>query len=297
MSRKTEIQVGATVLIALAILIWGLAWLKDYSLQRSRRIWHVEFPESGGLAASDEVQVNGLRKGEVRSMALKGDRVRIDLSLDNSITLTHDSRISIRDFGLMGEKVIAVELRATGEPYRPDDIIPGVYEKGLSEVMGNVGTTVDAIARLAGKLETIADAVDQDGGVAKTIRNFDRTTEELHRTVVENRVALHETLTNLAAAAKTAKSLTTDREPQLRKTLDDFSSAANKMEQLSTRLDSLRQVLQNVSSKVDRGEGTIGKLVQDEKLYADLNDSVHSLKELIEDIKAHPKKYFKFSVF
>ena len=89
MSRKTEIQVGATVLIALAILIWGLAWLKEYSLQRSSRIWHVEFPESGGLSPSDEVQVNGMRKGQVKTMKLMGDHVRIDLSLDKEITLDY----------------------------------------------------------------------------------------------------------------------------------------------------------------------------------------------------------------
>ena len=66
MSRRTEIQVGVTVLVAIAILITGVAWLKDYTLQRETRVYNVTFPQAGGLSASDEVQVNGIRKGESR---------------------------------------------------------------------------------------------------------------------------------------------------------------------------------------------------------------------------------------
>ncbi|MEY4373998.1 MAG: hypothetical protein RL760_164, partial [Candidatus Eisenbacteria bacterium] len=65
MSRRTEIQVGITVLAALGITLWGVTWLKEMSLSRKVRQWHVTFPQTGGLATSDEVQVNGLRKGNV----------------------------------------------------------------------------------------------------------------------------------------------------------------------------------------------------------------------------------------
>ena len=69
------------------------------------------------------------------------------------------------------------------------------------------------------------------------------------------------------------------------------------MDALTGRLDSLRAVIQTVTVRVERGEGTLGKLVNDDKLYADLNTSVQSLKSLIEDIKANPKKYLKISIF
>ena len=69
------------------------------------------------------------------------------------------------------------------------------------------------------------------------------------------------------------------------------------MDQLSGRLDSLRAVIHTTTSRVERGEGTLGKLIKDDQLYAELHDSVQSLKELIEDIRAHPKKYLKISFF
>src|SRR5439155_20847242 len=81
LSRRTEIQVGATVLVALGITLWGVTWLKELSLTKKVRVWQVTFPQTGGLSTSDEVQVNGLRKGAVSSVQLVGDHVLVNLAI------------------------------------------------------------------------------------------------------------------------------------------------------------------------------------------------------------------------
>src|SRR5438093_12592539 len=128
MSQATEFKVGLTVLIAILVLIVSVVWLKDISLHERKRLYVLSFTNTGGLAASDEVQVNGIRKGQVRDMKLAGDRVLVDLELSRDVRLTRDSRVSIRNVGLMGEKVIAIDLRTSGEAYGPRDTIPGTYE-------------------------------------------------------------------------------------------------------------------------------------------------------------------------
>ena len=297
MSRRAEIQVGLTVLAALVILIVGVVWLKDYSLHRNLQVWHVSFAQTGGLAASDEVQVNGMRKGAVSEMKLQGDHVIVDLALDKEVHLTRDSRVAIRNVGLMGEKVIAVDLKTTGGAYGKDDIIPGTYELGVPEVMASMGGAVDNVNRITTQLSRIADAMDKNGDLATAVRNFRETSENLKLAVQENRVSLRQALGDFAAMSKTARGLTTDREVQLRRTLDNFSQAADHMNQMAMRLDSLRASLQTITSRVEHGQGTLGKLVNDDRVYRDLNGSIQSLKALIEDIKANPKKYLKVSVF
>jgi phospholipid/cholesterol/gamma-HCH transport system substrate-binding protein len=296
-SRRNDIQVGVTVLVAIGILIWGMAWLKDWSLRQGKKVWTVQFTEAGGLAQSDEVQVNGMRKGDVRSMELEGDKVIVKLALDPEITITRDSRVAIRNVGLMGEKVIAVDLRVTGAPYRTTDLIPGYYERDLGAMMGEMGETVSAVRGLAVRLEEVAGLLTPEGRLSKTIDNFSRTSEELQLVVTENRAQVNQTMRNFASASGTVKRLTTDRETDLARAMDSFSRSADKMDLLAGRLDSLRAVIQTVATRVEGGEGTLGKLVNDEKLYADLNSSVKSMKELIEDVKRNPRKYFKFSVF
>ena len=297
MSRKSEIQVGITVLGALAILIVGIVWLKDYSLHRDQRVWRVRFQQTGGLAASDEVQVNGMRKGAVSAMKLEGDHVIVDLALDQEVQLTRDSRVAIRNVGLMGEKVIAIDLATTGGVYPKNEIIPGVYELGVPEVMASMGGAVDNVNKITAQLSRIADAMGQNGDLAGAVRNFRETSENLKAAVQENRVALKSTLGDFAAVSKTARGLTTDKEAQLRATLDNFSKAAENLNLVAGRLDSLRSSLQVITSRVEHGQGTLGKLVNDDRVYKDLNASILALRLLIEDIKANPKKYLKFSMF
>jgi phospholipid/cholesterol/gamma-HCH transport system substrate-binding protein len=296
-SRRREIQVGVTVLVALAILVLGVTWLKDFSLARKVREWTVSFPQTGGLSSSDEVQVNGLRKGAVSGVALAGDRVIVRLALDHEVTLTTDSRVAIRNVGLMGEKVIAVDLRTTGRPYTDRDTIAGVYEKGIPEVMTELGGTIEAVSTIAVQVQALAEAMNRDGNFSETVKNFRATSLELRDAVKENRATLRQTLGDFSAAARTAKGLTTDRESELRGTLDEFSRAAANMNRLSSRLDSLRASLQTVTDKVGSGEGTLGKLVHDETLYRDVKSSIQSLNDLIADIKKNPKKYLHVSVF
>ncbi|NOT33792.1 MAG: MCE family protein [Candidatus Eisenbacteria bacterium] len=297
MSRRTEIQVGITVLAALAIVVVSVMWLKDFSMGRGARVWTVAFPQTGGLSKSDEVQVNGIRKGAVDDVALAGDGVVVKLALASDVHLTSDSRVAIRNVGLMGEKVISVDLRTSGQRYAVTDTIPGVYEKGIPEVMAELGGTISAVNAIASNMQALASTMNENGSFAATLANFKQTSEELRGAVTENRATLRNTLGDFAAAARTARGLTTDREAQLRKSLDDFGRAAENMNRLSSRLDSLRASLQSVTSRVDRGEGSLGKVMKDDSLYNEIKGSIRSLNDLIADVKKNPKKYLHVSVF
>ncbi len=297
MSRRTEIEVGITVLVALGVLIWGVTWLKEFSLERQVRVWYVSFPQSGGLGASDEVQVNGIRKGEVKAMRLQGDHVIVDLALSSEIQLTSLCRVAIRNVGLMGEKVIAVDLKQSGQPYTSRDTIQGVYEQGLSEVSASLGEAMGAVSLLADELRGVTEVLSKSGDLARTLKNFRQTSEELKQSVSENRAMLKSTIENFSASAQTTKHLTADREAELRQAFSDFASAAEKMDHLAGRLDSLRSALQSVTTKLDSGQGTLGKLVNDDKLYNDVSAAAANIKALVADIKANPKKYFKVEIF
>ena len=296
MNRGTEIRVGVTVIAGLVILIGGILGLSNYAKVRVMRVWHVRFPQTGGLGQGDEVQVNGMRKGAVRSMALLGDGVVIDLGLARDVQLTRDSRVAIRNVGLMGQKVIAVDLRTSGEVYSTRDTIVGEFEQGMPEVLASLGVAVNGIKSLAVELDSLSSALGA-GGIAATVSNFRRTSEQLRFSVEENRAQLHTTIENFAAASKSARAMTSGREAQIRQAVDHFASAAENLDHVSGRLDSLRSSLQSVATKLDRGQGSLGKMVNDDRLYADLAVSVKALRSMIEDMRSNPQKYFKFSVF
>lgn len=296
-NRKTEIQVGVTVLVALAVLLWGIAWLSAYAKARVQRVWVVRFEQAGGLGEGNDVLVNGVRKGVVKSLKLEGDHVLAEISLARDVTITHDSKVALRTVTMMGDKVIAVDYRATGGDWSVRDTVPGVFEKGLPEVMTDLGDVTGSVTRIATQLDSLATRLERDGGLTATVASFQRTSRELERAVAENRVALGQTMANLSSTSESARNLVAGREEQIKAALDHFSRAAENFDRLSTRLDSLRAVIESTAGKVDRGDGTLGRLVNDEKLYTDLNASVRDLRALLADLKANPRKYFKFSVF
>ena len=297
MSRRTEIEVGLTILVAVVVLLWGVTWLKEFQFQRSVRVWQVLFPETSGLTGSDDVMVNGIKKGTVHGMRLSGDGVLVDLALSSDVTLTRDSKVTIRNMGLMGEKVIGVELRTTGGAWTVKDTIPGAFEKGIPEVMGDVAVTIESVTQLSARLASLVEATDKHGDLTGTMKNMRLSSEELRATIHETRGTLKTTLANMAAVSKTTKALTTDREAQLGKAIDDFSSASEKLDRLAGRLDSLRAVLHEVANKVNHGDGTLGKMVNDKKLYESTSATMDSLRALITDIKKNPKKYVKIGLF
>ena len=285
------------MLVAVAVLLWGVTWLKEFQFQRSVRVWHVLFPQTGGLSPSDEVQVNGIKKGSIHTMHLSGDGVLVDLALASDVTLTRDSKVTIRNLGLMGEKVIGVDLRVSGGDWTTNDTIPGGYEKGIPEVMGDVAVTIEAVTQLSARLASLVESTDKHGDLTGTMKNLRLSTDELRATIHETRGTLKTTLDNMAAVSKTTKALTTDRQAQLGKAIDDFSSASEKLDRLAGRLDSLRAVLHQVAEKVNNGDGTLGKMVNDKKLYESTSATMDSLRALITDIKKNPKKYVKIGIF
>jgi phospholipid/cholesterol/gamma-HCH transport system substrate-binding protein len=297
MSRRTEIQVGITVLLGIAVLLWGVAFLSGWAKGGDTRIWHVKFAQAGGLAVGNDVQVNGVRAGSIKTMRLEGDHVIADLKVNRDITITSDSRVFVRPIGLMGDRVIAVDYRLSGAILSPADTLTGVYEKGMPEVMAEMGGATGGITAVSAQLDSVAVAMSRNGGMGPTVQHLRRATEDLSLAIQENRASLKSTLSNFAAASATARELTAGREAQLRATMDHFSAAAENLDRLTTRLDSLRASVQVTASRLERGEGSLGKLLNDDKLYAGLNASVRDLQALINDVKAKPKKYFKFSVF
>ena len=290
-------QVGITVLAALVIVIAGVTWLKELSLSRRTHAWVVRFPQSGGLAASDEVRVNGIRMGSVKSMDLVGDHVVITLALASEVRLTTSSRVAISNVGLMGEKVVAVTLHDGGRPFGARDTIDGEFEQGVPEVMAALGQSVDAMASITRQLKRLAETLEKEGNFSRTVRNFNQTSEELRLAVVENRALLRRTLEDLSVAARTTRGITTDKDAEVRHTIDQLSEAAERMNRLSGRLDSLRATLQSVAGRVDRGQGTLGRLVNDDSLYVQVRATTTSLQSLIEDIRKNPRRYVKLSIF
>src|SRR5512138_1054049 len=132
---SAELKVGASVLMAAAILLLGILWVKDYRLGISRYDCNVHFSNVGTLEPGDPVTVMGVKKGLVNHIRIDGDRVLVTFSLDKDVAMHSDAKITLMSSGLMGERFINIEPGTSSDLLDSSDPIEGEYSAGIPEIM------------------------------------------------------------------------------------------------------------------------------------------------------------------
>jgi phospholipid/cholesterol/gamma-HCH transport system substrate-binding protein len=298
-SQRTEVAVGVTVIVALAVVVWSVTALRQVRLAEATRHWRVEFSDVGGLAEDDPVTVNGVKKGSVKEIHLAPHGlVVVDFLLTRDVRLAHGDRVYIRNVGLMGEKFIAIAPGPGGTAYDAQrDTIEGVYESGIPEVVSQMGTALASLEKLSDRFDRLLAIAEEHNTVHTTLVNVEAASSDLRHTLDDSRENLVAIADNLRVTSEIARRTAESNEPKVGRALDDVSHTSARMDSLIARLDTLSAELTDVSRKVNSGQGTAAKLVNDRALYDETRLALRELTNLVRDLRTNPKKYFKVSVF
>lgn len=298
-SRNAEIAVGVTVILAVGLVVWSVTFLRQVRLAEGTRMWRARFSDVGGLAEDDPVTVNGVKKGTVRDILLApGGRVIVDFRMTKDVAFVHGDRVFVRNVGLMGEKFIAVDRGPGGAAFdAARDTIEGVYESGIPEVVSQMGTALSALERLSDEVDRVLALAEEKNTVKHTLSNVEAASAELKRTLADSHDDFMALAANLRAASESARRTAETNEPKVSRALDDVSRTSARMDSLLARVDTLSVALASVTRKLDAGDGTAGRLLNEHALYDDTRRAVRELTDLVRDLKANPKKYFHVSVF
>ncbi len=274
--RGLEFRVGIFVILALLLLISGFFWLGEFRAGRAGYGVKVLFTDVGGLRAGDPVHIAGVEKGKVLKIELKKHVVEVDLWLDSDVQLSSDCRVLIRDIAMIsGTKFVKIEPGKSEAPLDLSKPVWGVTppDFSLSDLQLVAGHMSGILDRLANHLVTEETAKS----LKETIQNTNRLTRDLSKMTSQSRTHIVQGLKDLRSASEK---------------LNELISS----EEFNATLASLRVISESLE-KVSQGKGTLGKLMTDEELYGELRETTGALRELVEDIRANPKRYVKFSIF
>jgi len=262
-SRNIELKVGIFVIFGIVILTLGYLWIKQARLKGRGYKITINFDDATGLKRGDPIWVLGVEKGKVFSINLARDKVSTVCYVDGDVQLKKDAKAAIKDVALIsGTKF--VELK-TGDDEESFDISKPLKGKGApSFSLSELGDILGPIRKIAEKIS--------GGDVDKTLENISIASQELAGLVKENRAGIKRTVKNA--------------EKDLRKIV----AVADKLDK---NLDLLSKFLEDIN----KGKGTVGRLMKDEKLYNELEATLKETKGLIKDIKENPKKYINIRVF
>jgi phospholipid/cholesterol/gamma-HCH transport system substrate-binding protein len=296
-NRTIELRVGIVVAIAAIILFLGIIWIKEYRFNVERYRYGVLFPNVGALGVGDPVTVLGVKKGTVESIILSGGDVLVTFNLTTDVKLKKDAKFTVMNIGLMGERFIDVSPGHSPELLDLSRPVEGFYDTGIPEVMGMAGQMLDEIRRLVAHLEGIFGTEWSQESFKETIKDLRKLSADLVTLLDRNKDKLEKTATDLSYTSSELKALVERNKEKLQSSVDNFTTSSAKLDTITTTLSSLSVSLKNLTQKIESGEGTFGKLVNDSTLYNDLRKTTNNLDELVTDIKKNPKKYLKVSLF
>ncbi len=286
-----EVWVGAFVLAALLAGLTALFLLTDAATFRGRYIVTTIVDDAGGMRRGDPVQMRGVNIGRIQRFDIQPEGVAIRLELEGEYDVPVGSRVVVRSGGLLGGMVADV-IPGRGEAsLRGGDEIPGTSAPAFGD-FGTLQARAEAVLGQAQDLLSPSTLAALESGA----HSLDRTLTETEALVGSQRAQIVALVASLRRSAAGLEAGAAGGE--------DIARAAARLDSLIVRLDTVSTYLTRSGAalevtlgRIERGEGTLGRLSADPALYDQLNAAAAQIEALAEDIRVNPGRYLNISLF
>jgi phospholipid/cholesterol/gamma-HCH transport system substrate-binding protein len=304
-----EIKVGILITVALAGLLWGLNYLKGKDIFSSRNNYYAIYNNVDGLVASNAVLMNGYKIGIVSHIDFMKDhsgRLLVTLLLNNKVYIAKNSVARIFNMDLIGSKALRIDMGNSAEMLKDGDTLKTDLEKSLAQQLGqqvvplrdkaeNLIVSIDSVVGQLHRLlmDTITSNHIKDG-----IEHINHSLASIDNLVGSEQGKFYKMIANLESITSTLKA-NDEKISSILNNIDQVSDtlAAIQFAKVINHADEVLIQTNTLLEKINKGEGSLGKLANDEQLYNHLDSTAKDLDDLFKDLKANPKRYVHFSVF
>jgi phospholipid/cholesterol/gamma-HCH transport system substrate-binding protein len=292
--RSREIQVGVMVAIGLVILIAGLMFFKRVRLDTDMAAYHVDFNAVEGLRQGDRVQVRGIRVGSVAGFDILPGKVRVHLQIEDWVRLYENARVVLVMKGIVGEVLVDI-VPGSGTVVEPGHVFEGRNAASMLALGDKVNESLDKMSALSGEVRLFIGELRSKGLIAGPLAAAERTMLEVEGTVAENRTAMRKLTRNLSELTETLDAALGDG--RLDTLLASTGSAAEEVATTMVQLRDTNARLGAILARLEKGEGTAGRLLQDETFYVQADSTLQSMHRLIDQLRRNPKAMLEMSLF
>ncbi len=302
-----EFKIGIVAIITIVMLFIGVNYLKGLNVLKNNRVFYAQYENIGGLQLGSPVSLNGYKVGMVSDINLLPNQSRsllVKISIKKSFDIPENSICKIINQDLMGSKGVELLLSDSKDFIDDGDTL-------LSSIQGSLKDEVNAqilpLKRKAEELISSVDSVmiivtavlnkDTRENLRNSLRSLDKTFELMSHTMVKvdsmieiNDDRITKVIMNLESISSNLEGSNAD----VKTILSNFATISDSLANSNIAL-TLKNISE-ISTKINNGEGSLGLLLKEEKIYHNFEKSTRELAELLEDIKKNPSRYVNFSI-
>jgi phospholipid/cholesterol/gamma-HCH transport system substrate-binding protein len=291
---RREVSVGLFVVIGILAVLVALFALTDPGTFRGR--YHVTtiVQDAGGIRKGDPVQLKGVNIGRIRDFTITRNGVRVSMELEAEYPVPADSRISIVSGGLLQSMVAEVVPGVSTERARDGAVLPSAEAPTLTKTAEQLGGRADTVLLRAQNLLS-PENIDNVGASTAQLQEL---LVALTGLVAEQRQQLNALTSSLTRSAQGLEgAVGSVAQPELARAIARTDSMSLRLDAATASLQQASTSLASLVTRMESGEGTLGKLMRDDRLYDNLNAAVTDLNRLTTDIRQNPRRYINVSVF
>lgn len=315
MNISKEFKIGIAVALAAGCFLFGFNFLKGKNFFSNQRTFYSVYQDVDGLVEANPILINGYKVGIVGAIKLSDDAKRsvvVSILMDNDVEIPNNTIAKVISSDLLGSKAIRLDLGNSLVYAQDGDTLESDQEEDLKSSVNKV------IAPLQKKAESLLSSLDSVMTVVQLIFN-ETARKDLAKSFENINLALgslqttsfrldtlvneeKEKISNILSKVNKLSSTLADNGDKLENMIQNFSNISDSLAKsnLTSAINNADLALTQFSgimTKVNKGEGSLGLLVNDQKLYDNLNRSAADLDKLLMDLRINPKRYVHFSIF
>jgi phospholipid/cholesterol/gamma-HCH transport system substrate-binding protein len=312
---KREAKIAIIFVAALILFFWGFNFLKGRHLFTSERTYYAVYKQVNGLVEANPVVINGYKVGIVNNIYFHPDgsgRLIVKFNVDNDIRIPYNTVAKLYSSDILGSRAIELVLGDSKVDAASGDTLKTQIQASLGEEVSiqmmpikqkfeNVMLSIDSV------LVVIRGVFDENTrknlalsfeSIKLTIKNLEHTTYNIDTLVTTQKYKLAAIISNVESITANIKK-NNDKISNIIVNFSNISDTIAKAKIASTinNADKALSEFNMILGKVNRGEGSLGMLVNNDSLYKNLNSASEQLNLLVEDVKLNPQRYISISVF
>jgi phospholipid/cholesterol/gamma-HCH transport system substrate-binding protein len=307
MKIPSEVKIGIIITIAIAVTIWGLNFLKGRNILKGVNTYYAVFEDVGGLEKNSKIFIKGYEVGQVSDIYFTENGSRdliVLLGIEKIYDIPLNSEAILFDADLLGSKAIMISLTGSEQLHKPGDTVMCRIQYGLTArleqqllpVKNKAENLIVTVDSLMSSLNYVFDR-NTSAMLQASIQNLESSTEG-----IKNMLSDQGKLTNMIAHMEAITLNLKNHNEQLASAMSNIESITDSIasSELKSTISNTNKTLaetQLILEKINKGEGTLGMLVNNDSLYQNLTSLSNELDLLMKDLQENPKKYVNVSVF